>query len=201
MPKYFHFVGRTTRYNRPLDVERCTFIRDNQQQCRRRVCIGLDMCAQHTRSHLHLRVGPSSIPGGGMGLFACDDSKGDNEIVFEKDKTICNYNGEQIDKKELTRRYGMDTAPYGIQLYTHQDKYEDCAGHRGIGCMINHKPGRKANCIFSVAPRPRTHAIIKCGRYKHIRNGEELFVDYGNSYELQNQDVVQHSTNQRKYNV
>ena len=40
------------------------------------------------------------INGGGKGLYACDKTKNNNEVIFKKDGIICQYNGELLDADE-----------------------------------------------------------------------------------------------------
>ena len=152
----------------------------------------------------HVQVRPSSIAGGGKGLFAYDKTKAPDAVVFKGKKKhrfsvsagdlICPYNGEILSREQMDDRYGTThTAPYGIQI--RNNRYEDSALHRGVGSLINHKAiGRGANCEFVINRNQR----IELKAMKDIRNGEELFVSYGNRYVL-NETNVKSSTNSRKY--
>jgi hypothetical protein len=198
MPTYFHFhyhdatnPNKSRVFSHKLDSQRCTFIKANGQQCKRQCVIGLPCCRSHLDLRYHVAVKPSTIPHSGLGLFAHDLYKGDNDIVFKAKEKICPYEGEIIDKRELEKRYGEKTAPYGIQIYN--DRYEDAATHRGIGSLVNHKSGIQANCEFMISNK-----FIWIRAKKNIRNGDELFVSYGRRYHLHERGVVS-STNHKKH--
>jgi SET domain-containing protein len=107
---------------------------------------------------------------------------------------ICPYDGEILSREQMDDRRGTThTAPYGIQI--RNNRFEDSVLHRGVGSLINHKAiGRGANCEFVINRNQR----IDEKAIKDIRNGEELFVSYGNRYAL-NESNVKSSTNNRKY--
>jgi meiotically up-regulated gene 157 (Mug157) protein len=47
----------------------------------------------------------STIPNAGMGLFAYDKTKADDEIIFRPNDDICNYFGQVITKEILDEQY------------------------------------------------------------------------------------------------
>ena len=105
------------------------------------------------------------------GLFAMDTNKEPNEIVFREGQTIVQYEGDILDVNEINRRYGVDTAPYAVDI---RNGFIDSACFRGIGSLINHAPEAQANCRFSF---PRGGGLqIKAT--KNIRNERELFLNY-----------------------
>ena len=71
----------------------------------------------------------------------------------------------------------------------------DGAIRRGIGSLLNHNP-KKANCRFSIC-RDNTIAIVAI---KHIKNFQELYLNYGKQY-IMNEPNIAYSTNNKKYNV
>ena len=106
---------------------------------------------------------------------------------------IFDYNGEVISLNRLNARYGDTTAPYAIKL--HKNKYEDGAINRGIGTVVNHSSNiSKVNCRFSIK-RDNTAQIIAT---KNIKNGAELFVDYGDDYKLNKVGVFSSTSKKKK---
>jgi SET domain-containing protein len=196
MPTYFHFHTPNSHFDGQLETHRCSYTHNNKR-CKNRVCIGLEYCFIHTRLKLHLKVQKSNIHQAGVGLFAFDNTKEPNEIVFRRDTKICDYNGEIIDEEELNERYGNKTATYTVQI-NNTGRYEDGAVHRGIGTLINSPSGtrHKPNCRFSIGQDHYAHIVA----LKNIKNGEELFLSYGRQYKF-HEENVETATNHRKYNI
>ena len=94
----------------------------------------------------------------------------------------------------MNRRYGNNnTAPYGIEK--RGSRFEDGALSRGIGTLVNHKPEGRDN----VALKDRHHTIwIKA--LKNIKNGQELYADYGKDYVFDKRNV-RYSTNNNKKKI
>ena len=155
----------------------CQAINKNGARCKRTTTIGTPYCHTHLLHIKHLKVKESTIPNAGKGVFAIDLKKGNNEIVFKKNETIAPYMGELLTNEDLQNRYDDYTAPYGIYVSKNQNR--DAACDRGLGSLINHKPSAQSNVKFSVNPQNKT-VSIKAKR--NIRNGEELFANYGNEY-------------------
>jgi len=208
MPTYFHFCYHSAdnphddiNFNAKLESRRCSFIKANGQRCKRKCVIGLPCCHSHLPIQYHVQVRPSRIPGAKKGLFADNRTKGENDIVFMGPKhrrysvlpgeRICPYFGEVLTQPQLEERYGMFTAPYAIKIS--KDRYEDGAIQRGVGSIINHKPRSQSNCEFFVSQNE-----IWIRAKKRIRNGEELYVSYGNDYVL-HQDGIETTTDNKKY--
>jgi len=126
----------------------------------------------------HLRILESTIEGAGKGVFALDKSRPHGVIIFKKNSEICKYDGHIISKSENDDRYGINhTAPYSYSIRGtgREKKVEDAACHRGVGSLINH------------SNQPNAHALQRHGRIlifasRDIRNGEEVFTDYGADY-------------------
>lgn len=190
--KYFYFHSPNTEWDKQLTGHQCEANSINGNRCKRKVVIGLPLCYQHTASIYKLKVKKSNIPNAGMGIFAMDKTKGENDIVFKKDKLICPYFGEIIDGEELRRRYGKYLAPYGIKIKN--ETYMDGALQRGIGSILNHKNNRGSNCKFS-----NNYKTINIKSIKNIRNGDELFVNYGDEYDMSN-PIKYKTYNSRKRN-
>lgn len=159
-----------------------------QQQCTRTSCIGTPYCAEHMRSALNLCIRPSTIPGAGMGVFVCKSERSRAEFVFRKGRVVCDYGGEVVSEEELTRRYGDLTAPYGLAGDT-DGYYEDAACLRGIGSMINHN-AENTNVKYHHDLRSKKMVIVAT---QNIRDGEELFIDYGPDY-VCNEHGASHAT-------
>jgi len=204
MPTYFHFWYQNPRrpdddiiFNGELESLRCDFVKLDGQRCKRRCVIGLPCCHSHLPIKYHIEIKKSSIDVAGKGLFAKDKSHGDFGIVFKKGDKICPYYGELIDRETLDDRYGNDklglTAPYAVAV--HRNQFEDGALRRGVGSLINHKPRGQANCELS---NPNKNNRISIRALKNIRNGDELFLSYGRSYQM-NLPYVHYDTNNRKY--
>jgi hypothetical protein len=200
MVKYFHFhnsrIGSERHVDRQLISSQCDYTKENGQICRKRCLIGLTKCWIHLQSEHRVRIRNAGALG--QGLFASDGTNG-NKIVFRRDDYILSYEGgERLTEAEVDARYGPDTvAPYTMRLLN--GDFEDCAIRRCAAALINSGKGLKGvrnNCIF-VNSVYGNDVYIVCAR--NIRNGEQLFANYGEVYTF-NDDLVQTSTNSRKNN-
>lgn len=191
--KYFHYHTQQTHYDKELKKTRCIHVKKDNTRCKNNIIIGHKHCHIHRKIALNLMIKKSTIENAGDGLFAFKKGANNNEIVFKKDAKICDYIGEVIDDLELRRRYGRNTAPYAIQLYNGLS--QDAAIIRGIGALANHDR-RKANVRLSIK---RDNSGAQLVATKNIKNNEELFINYGNSYKF-NENNVYTRTNNRKYN-
>ena len=100
----------------------------------------------------------------------------ENAIVFKVGSKIIEYDGELVDSETLQERYGDETAPYGIHI--NRDRFEDGALHRGVGTLVNQSPrAAMTNARFGVS---RNRIVLFAT--KNIRNGQEIYVRYGNEY-------------------
>ena len=182
MPYYFKFyIHDNLHFIASLHCHRCIGIARNGSRCRRKVCIGLPFCFQHLESTLHLKIKPSTIPNSGKGLYAINKRMRPNAVIFYADAEICRYYGEIVNSNTLNRRYTREyTAPYGVTINSSSDRYEDGALDRGVGSIANHKPH---NDGANAQLRVRDNVIILQAS-KPIRNGEEIFVDYGREYDF-----------------
>lgn len=211
MTWFFHF-----HYHDPADPEedvafdgqvqsmQCTFVKRDGARCRRRCAIGLPCCYVHLPVMYKVRIRPSLIPGAGKGLFAYSPNQGPNDIVFRGPKPsrytinkvgdrIVPYMGEKLTPRQADARYGEHTGPY--VLLVDRNRVDDGALHRGVGSLLNNKPHSQANCEFV-----KTQRGVEIYARKNIRNNEELTVNYGKDYHL-NEPGVQSSTNTSKYRV
>jgi hypothetical protein len=180
MPYYFSFYDDNARrlFYAKMKTRQCTgHNKNNGHRCRRRCTIGFEFCPTHLESQMQLKVKDSSIENAGKGLFAHNSRKDENETIFRKGDKITSYNGEFIDKEILLERYDVHTAPYGIQYS--QDEYIDSALLRGVGSLINHAPVKDTNVRFSVDRRNHEINLVAT---RHVKNGDELLVNYGRDY-------------------
>jgi hypothetical protein len=194
--KYFHFLNedKNTQFDAPLNSQQCIHIIPRTgQQCKRRVVIGSPCCFQHCDDKYNLQIKNSTIPNAGVGIFAFNKNKQQQrKPVFKEDTMIVPYHGELINKRQLNQRYGNKTAPYAVQLSKY---YEDGAIQRGIGSLANTKNKTHNNAILTYREtKPRT-AQLKAT--KNIYHGQEILVDYGDEYRL-NERGAKHSTNNYK---
>ena len=153
----------------------------DNRRCSRRSVIGCPYCFQHLKSDRHLRIKPSTIHNAGKGLFAEDNSRGPNDIIFRNRSNIIEYIGENINERELNRRYQIHTAPYALQVGANPNRYIDAATVRGVGSLINHRTGNQVNARFVINPRNNTARLAAT---KNIRNNQEIFVNYGHQYRI-----------------
>lgn len=195
---YFHFRndGENISWDAPLVQNTCTFMigePPNQHRCRNKVVIGGPYCYIHRLLKQHLVIKPST-DGHGKGLFAEDKSLPPNAIVFGHNKDVAKYEGIEISEDELHELYGpkdTDTAPYALSVGRGRNKrIIDAALDRSVASMTNHRPRSRTNAHFTETGKIRVNAD------KNIRNGQEIFVNYGNDYRFD--DGNRHSTNRKK---
>lgn len=175
MPYQFQYYP--TEFQCNLKKERCVGHTKTGNRCKRNVCIGLDYCFSHLQIDKHLKIKASTIPNAGKGLFALNKQLPENAIVFRKGNLIIDYNGDNINSNQLHNRYGDDTAPYAVQVNNNQ--FIDASCRRCIGSLAN--TNRNTNARLSLY---RGKVNIKAT--KNIKNGDEIFVDYGPIYEIEN---------------
>lgn len=175
----FRFVG--SYFTCPLQCEQCSFIIPGKHRlCRNKVCIGVDdisYCSSHLRKVKHLRIRKSVIANAGRGLFADHIS---NDIVFKKGDRILKYVGEIVSRDVIFNRYGLYTAPYAILVSKKHDIYIDAACKRSVASLINHPISPQRPNVKFINGR---HGIW-IQALRHIKNGEELYVNYGTEYTL-----------------
>ena len=184
MPYIFTYYNpnNTILFKQQLATERCIGTSKNNQRCRRLVTIGINRCFQHMPD---LKIKPSMINDAGKGLFAYNNKRPNDAILFKPNDKIVDYLGDRIDNDELNARYGNDTAPYALKI--NNNLYIDPATRRGIGSLAN-KPDannpnpslKQANAKFSIHNR---NASLKAT--KNIRNNQEILTSYGNNYRIQ----------------
>lgn len=197
MPYFFRFFGGAhddqppVAFECPLQCSQCAAVKADGTQCRNRTCVATPFCWIHMLRERHLRVRESTIEGAGKGLFAILPKGQPNDIVFRKNDVIIDYAGEAITEAELNQRYGNYTAPYALQS---RHYIEDAACRRGAGAMVNHATGNRVNVVFIFNLDSGHFELVA---KKNIRNGEELFVNYGKVYRF-NEENSRYSTIRRR---
>jgi len=201
-----------------MDHARCEHVNQQTgQRCRRWTVIGLHWCWQHLKIDWSLRIGNATVAAQGKGLFAVGPP---NQVIFHPGDFIAHYDGRFVTKRDMNIYGDNHTAPYaiysrpernqnGVLMYPFR-RYEDAYFHRGLGSMVNHRPQGQANAelvigdmsphILQEAVRQNNNApinvsyrhsvIVRCTR--NIYGGDEIFVDYGNEYGLN--DPAEYST-------
>ena len=158
-----------------LDCNRCTATTAKGTQCKNRVCIGVPTCHAH-RKDIGLKVKKSTIPNAGKGLFATKK--------FKKKKTIGSYAGENISVAENNRRYGggeRDNAPYALSARNAPGRILDSACSRSLLSLANSKRQRKRNNA-KFSSHMKGDGTINVISTKRIKEGDEIFIDYGKGY-------------------
>lgn len=175
---------RTNEFKCHILCDRCTYVKDNGERCKNRVCFGIPVCWVHTIKEYGIKIKKSTLPGVGKGLFSTSR--------IERDTWICPYIGESINEQCLNQRYpGNMTAPYAVKK---GQRYEDSACMRGSGAMANGK--FRANGQAQTAQRH--NAVIRnrpgyglwIWSTKNILRDREIFVHYGGQYRLENNHVT-----------
>ena len=182
MPWRFSFYDQQgLKFRENLHRFHCTAINDNGEHCHNICVIGEHYCWIHLLWKKHLRIKQSNIQGAGKGCFAINKKVADNAVIFHKDQTILNYDGEKVTRQTLNQRYGTNhTAPYAVELSRPRNLYEDAALNRSAMSCVNSPPhGVQPNCRLTTNVH-RTICMVKANR--DIRNGEELYASYGTDY-------------------
>jgi hypothetical protein len=93
-----------------LDVTRAGAPREFacELACRRRVCLWLPYCWQHTRAHFGVATGASGVLPGATGLYAARD--------FARGEMVAPYAGERVDEAAVRARYGAGPLALGPYL-------------------------------------------------------------------------------------
>jgi hypothetical protein len=172
----FFFKSPDRKFVGILDKTHCL-----AENCPNITSLTLPYCQKHWRELYGLKISESTIAEAGKGLFATKR--------FKKNDFICDYYGQYINEKELLKRYGDATAPYAIEL--DDNIYVDGALSRGIANYANHKPKKHCNARLErtwdddfVKP-----LSIRLVAIKSIKENDEIFVNYGNTYKLHEDGV------------
>lgn len=200
MPEQYTFQPKPFKCE--LKCQTCNYELGPDRCCKVKVCIGIPYCRYHMQKAVKLEIKDSEF---GKGVFAKADpipprerrrtrNIGNNrrQLVFRSGVEIIEYGGEEISKEELTKRYGKNTAPYAVEMED-DDMYQDGACFRTIGTVINHD-GRRPNVEFS---QDYNGSPITITAIKDIYNGDQLYADYGDDYEF-DENIVSKTIRSRK---
>ncbi len=187
MPQRFRFEVNENnewviKHEAILKAQRCLGHSKNGQRCKRTCIIGFEYCPTHLESIKKLKIKTSTIPNAGKGLFVSDKTRGPNDIVFRNNDKIVVYNGVIKTPEQMTEHYGEYTAPYGMSIRG-TNRVIDSGDKRGVGSLINHKNQlNQINCRFKEIRQNYRAVGIEVAATKIIRNGAELFANYGEDY-------------------
>ena len=121
------------------------------------------------------------MPSAGLGLYAYNKTS-NHDILFRRGDSTIKYDAERLTELQLNRRYGDDgTAPYAVRV--NKNIIEDGALQRSAGSMANHKARTYANADLTT-----NYKFCSLKATKNIRNGQEIFVDYGSQYRFNEDD-------------
>jgi hypothetical protein len=187
MPAYFSFYDPAFHrlFYGQLLSSRCRFMKKNQQQCKHSCVRPFEYCYAHLPMALNLQVRDSLIAGAGKGLFVKAEGRGENDIIFRKGQTICQYNGQHLTPLQLYQRYHQF---YGARVS--QWEAIDGSLERGVGSFANIFPNHQ-NAYLS--PSPQHHSITLKAN-KNIRNNQEIYVPYSTGYHLPEQEGIHYYT-------
>lgn len=146
----------------------------------------MPMCTRHLKTVYGVEIKQTilvdndMVPYRFLGLFATRD--------FKRGEFILPYLGEIVNMQTVNERYGFtnDTvAPYVLQM--DNDTYIDAMHIRSAGGMANmcqsHDTMRSGNKLFNNAKfktKPEFYPYMEA--CKKIRIGDEIFVNYGDTY-------------------
>lgn len=123
-------------------------------------------CSRHRRKKLGLRLGTSTIPNAGLGVFSLRQ--------FKAGDLVCRYYSEYLTQSQYKRRYKLkELAKYALEFK--HGEFVDGSKHRGIDMMINHAENGDPRCNVDFA-EDGIRAKLE------IQPGDELLVDYGPDY-------------------
>jgi hypothetical protein len=151
---------------------RCDSDTKKHERCSRRTCKLPAQCFQHLNSSQALAVRPSTIAGGGQGLFT---TKG-----LKKDTKVASYKGDVLTRPQLHARYANGHGDYAIQMG--QNRFIDARSTQSsVARYANScdKPGAKRPCNCKLT-QGGAHAALKTT--KAVAAGSELFTPYGKAY-------------------
>jgi len=181
----FSYASPTHSWSAPLVAIPCI-------ECGKRTARTLPYCPRCLGMVAHCRLGRTELRDARgeryafLGLFAHDPSQPAGARVFAPEQLVLPYLGEVRDSVDwLTERYGQHTVPYGFKHGAAQ-RYTDSALIRGAGASINTAtPALRNNLVFRDA-EPLA-AIVAT---EPIYNGDELLLDYGPYYKVDEPHVA-----------
>lgn len=183
----FYDDSGKVHWEAPLVVSRCKATTKNGIRCSNMTALVHPYCMECLPKKLHVVVSESKLgPKIGKGLFAYDENKSEDDIIFKRGSYIAPYLGEIVTKQELRKRYcdaftsklvEYVTTPY---VYNTGKCRVDGALLRGPAVYSNDTIGTKYrhNAVLDV----NVHDDICLYATRDIVNGEEIFCDYGIAY-------------------
>jgi len=179
----FHYRSDEQEWRAPLISMRCV-----HERCTRTSTLTLPYCKRHLANEYRLAHARTQLRDASgkrfrfYGLFAVGDP---TEIVFDAQQDIVPYFGEQFrSASTLQKRYGDGTAIYGF--VNHQTGvYTDGALWRGAAANINQASSATQNNAAFREHEPFDMIFA----LKPIYGGEEVLVDYGDAYEMDQEGV------------
>ena len=155
-----------------VQCQKCRFVTGTGKRCSRKVCMQLDTCWQHLPLVHGVRVGPSTIPGAGKGLFAA-------RYFTEGDK-ILPIKGVKYRQARFNRIFpGDKTHPNSVTDASLKTTDPTCK--RWPWIYMNHST-RADQVEFG-------EKSIDVKKRKEIFPGQEIFINYGSQdepYDLNN---------------
>lgn len=157
---------------------------------RSETCLGCGMytyiipyCRICAVKHQKLLVSGSDIKTAGLGIFAGRHmviKETNRRVLFNEDDVVCVYGNEEnrISYANVVGRYGtLATQPYTYM--DEEERYYDSCNYRTIGAIINDNIGTdySYNVVFV-----EKDGIITIEAIDTIREGDELYIEYGESY-------------------
>lgn len=131
-------------------------------------------CDLHGPMIDQVKVKKSSIPNAGMGLFVTAD--------LNKEELISLYSGDVLTAKEHCERYPRCNGFYGIQLKAYNMFIDAVDKKSCLARWVNDaRDSSRYNCEFRLLKAEQfMHIVLRTTRV--VKEGEELFVDYGKDY-------------------
>ena len=106
------------------------------KNCNKLVSIGLPYCDTHLISKLNVTI--KEVKGKGKGVFAINNKKTIDNVVFPKNSTVLPFHGDYFDN---LNPYGKSTGPYCAKIkqfnQKNEHKYIDAAFYRHISSLVN----------------------------------------------------------------
>ena len=144
-------------------------LRDRSVQCDQRTRDG-QFCPRHLQQEMGLRIGPSTLPGAGRGLFAAQPFSNRQEVSPLTGYWLRNK-GDRREWQPLSHYVFGVSAQLAI----------DAAGtNRAPARLINDARGlHKSNCKFVPCSNSESIRVVTT---RAVAAGEEFFAPYGPSY-------------------
>lgn len=149
---------------------RCVSDTKKKVRCKLRTRRG-DLCWHHLGSRSGLRIKTSTLPNGGLGLFAEKDIK--------KNEKIATFEGAH--KKECLEGKQCVQVKRDLYIDISPNKYNRKAGIAQFANTCRKGDACTNNASISVNTRNHT-ASIKSNR--NIKSGSEIFAAYGSSFRI-----------------